>query len=377
MRIFPIHRFFLAAWVFVGGVLMPAQAESPEALAQQGNQLLQHGRIQEAIESYQRALELNPSSPLIQYNLGTALAEADRFEDAAKVLTQAAAQASPRQADAFYNLGVTAAQAAEAELGEALPELRSEATAGGERPSIDWSRLRRLVESPQARDLPPELIKSATTRLEQASHAFRQSVLAAPEDLEAIHNYEVARELSELFKQIEQQQQQQKQDQEQSEQDQQGDQEQEGEKGQQDPQQGERKQEQNQGEQQEGEQEPEDQSEEQSPQDQAQEQQGEDEQEGQEPAGQEGGLEKTPTPSPDSEQSPQAQDRQEQPPSERGQQGGAQGSAENAEAQEPISPEEMNALSLLNLLEEENPEQFKRLFQFRGRGQIEPREKNW
>jgi tetratricopeptide (TPR) repeat protein len=80
------------------------------------------GRLDEAIESYERARALRPGSALLLNDLGIALFSAGRFEESVRVLGEAV-RADPEQTDHRFNLA--RALAAAGRTGEALAELET------------------------------------------------------------------------------------------------------------------------------------------------------------------------------------------------------------------------------------------------------------
>ena len=69
-----------------------------------GNAFVARGRFEEAIDQFQRALQIDPNDADATYNLGNALAQQGSFEEAAKQL-QNALQINPGNAMAAYELG--------------------------------------------------------------------------------------------------------------------------------------------------------------------------------------------------------------------------------------------------------------------------------
>ena len=62
--------FFLCVAVFF---LMPSACEASEAgIVKKGNQLYNKGDYKAALENYQKALNQNPDSDIINFNVGTA-----------------------------------------------------------------------------------------------------------------------------------------------------------------------------------------------------------------------------------------------------------------------------------------------------------------
>jgi len=64
-----------------------------------GNAFLELGRFDEALECYEKAVEMEPSSDVYWTNLGVALLELERFEDALEAFNRAL-QLNPENEDA-------------------------------------------------------------------------------------------------------------------------------------------------------------------------------------------------------------------------------------------------------------------------------------
>jgi hypothetical protein len=291
-----------------------------------GVELYRSGDFERAIESFRSAAELDPVSPAIGYNLGTALARTERYADAVEALasTPTRATESLLRRDAFFNKGFSHAQDAVARAGSNMPP------------------------------------KAQLEMFVKAREAFREALIADASDAEAKHNYELADEwvkrLEELLdeepppatsgqEESDPENQDQQQQDSQSNQNQQN---QENQQNQQEQQQGERKPEN------EGRQSPEkpdpNQPAQQDPNQRTDRPSNEDK-----PVDrreQEGGLERKPEG--ESGEPPQA------PPP-------AQGGAEEEQRPIQLTQGQMDALRLLELLEGDRPEQFKELFQFKGK----------
>ena len=148
---------------------VPVHAESAESLARQGNRLAAEGRPQEAVEAYREAIQKNPTSSRIKYNLGTTLAETKRWEEATRVLGEVTqTPGAPVRSDALYNLGWV---------------LATQADPGD-------------PQSPS-----PGSLQERIELLEQSLQTFRQAVLADPDDTQAKHNFEVIQERLNQLKQ--------------------------------------------------------------------------------------------------------------------------------------------------------------------------------
>ena len=86
-----------------------------------GNALLQRGKLDEAIAQYRKALEINPSYPEVHYNFANALVQKGEFEEAV-VEFQKALEINPGYADAHYNFGNALLQ--KGKLDEAVVEFQ-------------------------------------------------------------------------------------------------------------------------------------------------------------------------------------------------------------------------------------------------------------
>ncbi len=71
-----------------------------------GNRAMEEGRIDDAIDEYDRAAEVAPEDPLVHYNLGLALTRAGRRADAVERF-RTAVELDPGYRDAHYNLAVS------------------------------------------------------------------------------------------------------------------------------------------------------------------------------------------------------------------------------------------------------------------------------
>jgi tetratricopeptide (TPR) repeat protein len=76
-----------------------------EAYNNLGNTLADQGKVPEATQSYKRALELNPSYAEAYYNLGNVLAHQGKLSEAIQHY-ELAVQLKPDYAEACYNMGV-------------------------------------------------------------------------------------------------------------------------------------------------------------------------------------------------------------------------------------------------------------------------------
>lgn len=325
-----------------------ARAESASGLTRMANELFQKNQMDDSIEKYREALELEPTSPLIQYNLGTALAELGQTEESERILNQAADLSSGRiRRDSLFNLGVSLA-------GEQ-----------GSMPShTGSSQDMRMPMTSVWENTPPPIPGEGgdlAGQLKRSLRAFRKVILADPDDMEAKHNYEVT--LENLRSRLEEE----KDPQGESDGDESsGENQQQG----QNPENGDPS----------GQNEQSGQSEQRDGQDTQQQESGETQQ-------QSGGLEK--------ESDRQGQDDQPQRGREESgaredieQNRGNHGESDtpgNPDTQgmspgkvhEPLSPEQMDGQRLLNLLEEARPDQFKKLFRFQGQMRQQQPVKDW
>jgi tetratricopeptide (TPR) repeat protein len=102
-------RFFLAI-ILSALFFRLANAQSPEAIAEQGVALLQEGKIAEAKSYFSRALKVNPRLYEVHNLMGVALEQAGDHQSAAKSFRRAI-QIEKNYAPAHRNLGLNAAEA--------------------------------------------------------------------------------------------------------------------------------------------------------------------------------------------------------------------------------------------------------------------------
>lgn len=295
-----LYRF--ATLLLILCVVSPVDGASPSELIREGNEAYRNKLFDKSIQSYRKALEQAPTSPIVQYNLGTALAQKGELDESMAVLGQAAdGSEGEMRAKSLYNLGVTMTEETE-------------------------------------KSQNPEPSKQIAG-LKQALGSFKQAVLENPLDYEAKHNYEV---LLKRIKRMEQQQQQQ----------QQGDGEGNPDQNQQD---GDK---QNQQQNQDG-------------QGQSQENSGQNnQQQGQQnpPENQQGNQ---------GEQDQQDQPEQQPESGDEGEENEEQNEGESGQNEGQMTPSQMDAQRLLNLLEQQDPDQFKKLFQQRGGSGERPPKNAW
>ncbi len=73
---------------------------------EKGNRLYREGRYAEAVEAYRQAIEAGEVSPEVQYNLGTALLQLHRYQEAEQAFQAALSAVEPSLRErTFYNLG--------------------------------------------------------------------------------------------------------------------------------------------------------------------------------------------------------------------------------------------------------------------------------
>ncbi len=71
-----------------------------------GVALSEQGRIEEAMKQYRKVVEINPNYAMAYYNLGLALGQQGRFEETIGYFVKAL-QIKPNYAEAYYNMGVS------------------------------------------------------------------------------------------------------------------------------------------------------------------------------------------------------------------------------------------------------------------------------
>ncbi len=148
-----------------------ARAESGESFVRQGNTLyyeatrgkeIDEDKLKDAIEAYKEALRRDPT-PLVKYNLGTAQARLKAYQDARQTLSEAAeAPDGVVKQNSNFNLGIVTAK-----------------------PVIDQ------LDS-KSRMTPQQMEKNLKT-LEDTLKSFRSVIVEAPNDNEAVYNYEVTK----------------------------------------------------------------------------------------------------------------------------------------------------------------------------------------
>ena len=92
----------------VWGMARPARADEFARRNNQGNTLVEEGRLDDALQKYQEADVERPGVPELEYNKANVFHMKGDYDTAAAVYQQALASAtSPVTPDAFYNLGNT------------------------------------------------------------------------------------------------------------------------------------------------------------------------------------------------------------------------------------------------------------------------------
>lgn len=99
-------KFCLLASIFILALSTAARAQSAHSLLRSGNEAYVGQDYKKAEEQYRKALEKKPSFQG-QYNLGSAIYQQQRFDEALEQFQQAADQSKDPgvKANAFYNLG--------------------------------------------------------------------------------------------------------------------------------------------------------------------------------------------------------------------------------------------------------------------------------
>jgi tetratricopeptide (TPR) repeat protein len=106
----PLSLLLSSGFVIASVILLPvsttaqANGQAAEVMIGQGLQLIQQGRLNEAIDAFQRATRLNPNLAAAHYNLGLALRQQGQLQASATAFHQAT-QADPNFALAYANLG--------------------------------------------------------------------------------------------------------------------------------------------------------------------------------------------------------------------------------------------------------------------------------
>lgn len=93
----------------LGLSLLTGFIDSPASLVKKGNRQVAEKRYQSAVENYRKAEVVQPTEPIIRYNLGTSLYQLYEYRDAERELEQALAQVKDpsTKAKILYNYGNT------------------------------------------------------------------------------------------------------------------------------------------------------------------------------------------------------------------------------------------------------------------------------
>lgn len=325
------RRAVFALWLAMYALAPWARGESPDSASDSARKGVENYRKQDydqALVDFRQAAEDDPASAAIQYNLGTTLARKGEFDAASEALHRSIDYpGTPSERDSRYNMGYSLAERAE------------------------------KVTSPD------EKLKLLKVALE----SFRDAAVLDPKDLDARHNYELTHM---RIKQIEEQMPPPQRDPSDKEGDENpdqssGEQEQkeggdEGEEGESDP----------------GEAGPES---EQQPQG-GQPNQSEGEGSGKPNETEQGrgqNPQATPTPQPRDESKNEEQENQD----ENGEQGKGDASGGSSQGgardwEDPLTPDQIDALKALDEQESKRPEEFKNFFRFRASGS-KRLEKDW
>lgn len=120
---------------------------------ERGNRLYRAGKYAEAVEAYRAALRGGTDTPVLHYNLGTALLKLGRYDEAEQQLRAALGAVEPDTRESvYYNLGS------------------------------------RFLEDARQNPQP----QAAGTLYDAAVEAYRQALRLAPDDMAAKWNYELA-----------------------------------------------------------------------------------------------------------------------------------------------------------------------------------------
>ena len=121
---------------------------------ERGNRLYAEGKYAEAVAAYQKALQSGRATPTLNYNLGTALVQLGRYDEAAQFLNRAIEGVEPDvRKRALYNLGN-----------------------------------RFLLQARASKDASPEAVG---TMLDAAAEAYRRALRLDPSDADAKWNLEL------------------------------------------------------------------------------------------------------------------------------------------------------------------------------------------
>ncbi len=128
------------------------------------------GRIAEAMEHYQKAIQLNPNFSEAQFNLGLARAAKGRFDEAIENYRQAI-RLNPNFSEALYNLGI--ALAAQSRFDEAIGNYRKALQINPTNYAVQYNL---------------GITLAAKGRFDEAIECFRQAIRIKPNFPEALDN---------------------------------------------------------------------------------------------------------------------------------------------------------------------------------------------
>ena len=121
-----MKRYIILIACIMSAVTAVAQKYPERSLVRRGNRAYDRGRYEVSIERYTKALEKSPGNYEALYDLGNALASAERTDKAEEVLRAAAAdtlRSGEERAEAFFNLGNV--QLSQQKLKEALESYKN------------------------------------------------------------------------------------------------------------------------------------------------------------------------------------------------------------------------------------------------------------
>ena len=121
-----MRRYIILIACIMATVAASAQKYPERSLVRRGNRAYDRGRYEVSIERYTKALEKSPGNYEALYDLGNALASAERYDKAEETLRAAAAdtlRSGDERAEAYFNLGNV--QLSQQKLQEALESYKN------------------------------------------------------------------------------------------------------------------------------------------------------------------------------------------------------------------------------------------------------------
>ena len=115
-------QFVFAFTLLAGWMPIHARADEAKSQAREGVKAYEKQDYEAAIKSFRRAAELKPEALDYQFNLGTALARRDQYDEAELALRKAAEAEKELPPDAAYNLAYAIAQGASSEESKIQPQ---------------------------------------------------------------------------------------------------------------------------------------------------------------------------------------------------------------------------------------------------------------